>query len=384
MLRPPHFNKTSITSITSAIVEPIYQYEVRGVIVKASRGYAMVLVAALMWGSIGIFVKNLTALGLTSASIAALRLLMGALLLIPVLMFIGARAQCAPGGRPSGPLALFRADCRSLVSCAFVGIVGLACANFLYYLSMGEVGMSTASVLLYTSPVFGVALGRLLYAEPVSANKAMAVVVNIVGCVLAVTNGDLSGLGFSPVGVGCGVLAGFMGALLAVFSKSATERMHPLAVTFYGFIFGGVAMAAIAFPWTDIAAALSPQLLIILIAFGLIPTALAYIFYMTGLSMGLEASKVPVVASFETVATVLVGVLLYGEGAGPVKVMGICLVLLSIFVMNMDFARLRASSVASRWQESMQFNGGAWRREKLAVYNEFIDGGDWQSWIAPR
>ena len=30
---------------------------------------------------------------------------------------------------------------------------------------MGEVGMSTASVLLYTSPVFGVMLGRVLIAR---------------------------------------------------------------------------------------------------------------------------------------------------------------------------------------------------------------------------
>lgn len=161
-------------------------------------------------------------------------------------------------------------------------------------------------------------------------------------------------------------------------------REHPFAVAFCGSMFGGMTVTVVAFPWANIAAALSLGLLIILIAFGLIPAVLTYIFYMTGLSMGFGTSKVPVVASFETVATVLVGVLLYGESAGPVKVMGICPVLLSIFVMNMDFVCLRASNVASHWQESMQFNGGAWRREKLAVYNEFIDGGDWQSWIAPR
>ena len=59
---------------------------------QAKKGYAMVLVAALMWGSIGIFVKSLSALGLTSASIAALRLLMGAALLAPVLVVM----ECLP------------------------------------------------------------------------------------------------------------------------------------------------------------------------------------------------------------------------------------------------------------------------------------------------
>lgn len=344
----------------------------------------MVLVAALMWGSIGIFVKGLTTLGLTSASIAALRLLSGAALLAPALMVLGARAQSMPNGRKPGPMALFYVDRRSLGACALLGIVGLAGSNFLYYVSMGEVGMSTASVLLYTSPVFGVVLGRFLYAEPVSSGKALAVCMNVMGCVMAVTNGDFGGMSFSLLGVVCGVVAGFFGALLAVISKVATERMHPLAVTFYGFVFGGLVMAGVSFPWADVAQALSVRFWVLLLGFGLVPTALAYICYMTGLSMGLEASKVPVVASFETVTTVCVGIVLYGEGAGPVKVMGICLVLMSIFAMNMDLGRIRTSQIAGRWQESMRFNGRAWQREKIEGYNELVNSGDWQSWIAPR
>lgn len=67
-----------------------------------------------------------------------------------------------------------------LVPCALVGIVGLAAAATCYE-CMGEVGMSTASVLLYTSPVFGVMLGRVLYREDVTPNKLVAIVFNIVG-----------------------------------------------------------------------------------------------------------------------------------------------------------------------------------------------------------
>ena len=255
---------------------------------NAKKGYALVLIAALMWGCIGIFVNNLTALGLSSVSIAALRLLFGAAMLAPVLAAMGARGSGVPAGERPSALALFRVPPSSLVPCALVGIVGLAFANLGYYISMGEVGMSTASVLLYTSPVFGVALGRLLYREPATSNKFASIAINIIGCVLAVTNGDFSSMGFSTLGIIAGVAAGFMGALLAVFSKVATERAHPLAVTFYGFVFGGATMLALASPWTDIVVAASPRLLLFLLGFGLIPTALAYIFYMNGLSMAGE------------------------------------------------------------------------------------------------
>ena len=240
----------------------------------AGMGYAMVFVAALMWGTIGIFVKGISGVGVTSQTMAAFRLLAGAVLLAPVLVFMGCRGADCSGVKP-GPLALFKCDLRSLACCALVGIPGLVISNTCYYESMDAVGMSTASVLLYTSPVFGCILGRLLYREGVTANKLAAIVCNIAGCVLTVTDGDLAGFHFSAYGIGIGVLAGFLGATLAVFSRMATARMHPLAVTFWGFVFGGGFMAAVTAPWTDLAAVLSPQLIALFAGFGLIPTALA-------------------------------------------------------------------------------------------------------------
>ena len=357
----------------------------------ARMGYAMVLVAALMWGSIGVFVNGLSALGISTVSMAAFRLLAGAVLMMPILAVMGlCRRTDADGNscNPS-PLAYFRVDSRALVPCALVGIVGLACANLFYYESMGEVGMSTASVLLYTSPVFGCVLGRALYQERVQANKIAAICLNISGCVLAVTSGDFGAFAFSPYGVAMGVLAGFLGALLAVFSKMATARTHPLTVTFYAFVFGGIVMGALSFPWADMRAALGPELLLWLGGFGLIPTALAYIVYMTGLSSGVEASKVPVVASFETVTTVLIGIALYGESADPIKLAGICLVLASIAVMNLNAQGMRASTLHDRLTEysAMEvrfFDPEGDLHRTNASGSALMGGTDWQTWVTPR
>ena len=325
----------------------------------AGVGYAMVFIAALMWGTIGIFVKGISGAGVSSQTMAAFRLLMGAVLLVPVLMVMGCRGAAGDGVEP-GPLALFKCDARSLGCCALVGIPGLVISNTCYYESMDAVGMSTASVLLYTSPVFGCILGRLLFREDMTPNKFVAIACNIAGCVLTVTDGDLTGFHFSVYGIAIGVVAGFLGAMLAVFSRMATARMHPLAVTFWGFVFGGGFMAALTAPWTDLATALSPQLIGLFAGFGLIPTALAYVFYMQGLSLGLETSKVPVIASFETVATVLVGICIYAESAGAVKMLGILLVLGSIVIMNTDFSRLRHTALAAHVAESMGFKPNVW------------------------
>ncbi len=325
----------------------------------AATGYAMVFVAALMWGSIGLFVKGISATGVSSQTMAAFRLLAGAVLLAPTLAIMGCRGS-TNSTAISGPLALFKVSPRSLVPCALVGIVGLAISNACYYECISEVGLSTASVLLYTSPVFGCMLGRILYAERVAPRKLVAIAFNIVGCALAVTNGDLTGFHFSVKGIALGVIAGLCGALLAVFSRIATSRMHPLSVTFWGFVFGGVFMGVLSAPWQDLALALSPTLIALFAGFGLIPTALAYTFYMQGLSKGLETSKVPVIASVETVVTVLMGIGFYAEPAGAAKVLGILLVLGSIVIMNADISHMRQSAFADHVAESFGFIPNQW------------------------
>ena len=80
--------------------------------------------------------------------------------------------------------------------------------------------------------------------------------------------------------------------------------------------------------------------------------------------MGLETSKVPVVMSFETVVTVLLGIGVYAEPAGAIKVLGIVLVLASIVIMNTDFSKLRNSVFVGHVVESMTFKPNAWWTEK--------------------
>lgn len=354
---------------------------------NARAGYAMVLIASLLWGGIGIFVNAISGLGISSGSMAAFRLMSAALLLVPILGFMGSRGIGLSAGTTAGPSVYFRIAPRQLVICALMGVVAVACSNCCYYESMRTVGMSTASVLLYTQPVFACILGRIFFREGVTLSKVIALGLNIVGCSLAVTNGDLASFGFSLYGVAIGVLSGMFAAFMPVFSTFATRTVHPLTATFYGFVFGGLFMAAMFYPWADIVSACSPQLVLLFLGFGLIPTAIAYIIYMTGLSCGLEASKVPVVASLETVTSVLIGIALYGESSGPIKIAGICLVLASIVFMNFDargLAAMKGSPFYANLSEAFSYSPLTWSEQKTTEYREFLDSGDWQVWIAPR
>ena len=79
---------------------------------------------------------------------------------------------------------------------------------------------------------------------------------------------------------------------------------------------------------------LSPMLLLAGFLYGLIPTALTYLLYFTGLQKIRETGRVPVIASVETVVATLVGIVFFGETVGLANWLGIALVLCSILLLN--------------------------------------------------
>ena len=67
--------------------------------------------------------------------------------------------------------------------------------------------------------------------------------------------------------------------------------------------------------------------------YALIPTAIAYLLYYMGVQKIRETSRVPVIASIETVVSVSCGVFLYGEHLKYANFAGIGMVLASIIII---------------------------------------------------
>lgn len=289
---------------------------------RGSGSFVKVFAAGCLWGTIGLFVKLMEANGSSASYTSFIRMSFGALLLIVLtVLFDGAKA--------------FRIGKRTLVSCILLGIVCQGLYNVLYSLSISRNGMAVASVLLYTAPVFTGILSVLLFREKLSAGKWAALLINVLGCVLTATGGDLSGTTIVLSGVLIGVGAGVTYAMIAIFGRIAMqERSSPFAVATYNLLFGCLFLAVVSHPWTTVAAPLEPKLLLIGSLYALIPTTAAYLLYFSGLSQITQTSKVPVVASVELIVATLIGVLVFREPIAVGNVLGIALVLLSILLFS--------------------------------------------------
>ena len=177
-------------------------------------------------------------------------------------------------------------------------------------------------------------LSRIYFKEASIANKIFAIFINIAGCIMTVTGGEFSSIRISGLALIMGIMSGFTYALLPVLSRTGADKEHPYTAAFYGQLFGAVLLLFIIRPWnTEVD--FNMTLILAILGLGIVPSAMAYIAYYGGLSRMKETSKVPVLASVETVVAALIGLIAFGQGLGIAKCLGILLVLISIIVMNM-------------------------------------------------
>ncbi|WP_312648362.1 DMT family transporter [Aminipila sp.] len=284
-------------------------------------GYFMILIAGMLWGSIGLFVTILKSLGAGSALIAFLRIGIGFFLLIPMMYAMKGRE-------------LFKIDKKGLLICLILGIFSQGLFNLCYNESIRNVGVATASVLLYTAPIFVCIMSSIVFKEKIGGVKIAALSINVIGCVLTVTGGDFTSIRFSVYGVAMGVTAGFLYALMTILGKTSTGNYDSLTILFYSFLFGSLFLGIVLKPWEGIVQLINPYFIVAAIGFGLIPTVVSYFFYMKGLAKGLEASRVSVIASIETVVAAFIGLAVLHETSSFIKLIGIGCVVVSICCMN--------------------------------------------------
>lgn len=290
---------------------------------KSFRAPAFVLLAGILWGSMGLFVRLLNAAGLYALEVAQLRFLLGA-------FFVGLYLLIFHRDR-------FRIRVRDLWCFLGTGLCSLLFFSWCYFTGMGVASLSVMSVLLYTAPVFVMLLSCLLFHERLTAKKLLALAMSVGGCVL------VSGLGGAQLGLNgllLGLGAGFGYALYSIFGRFAINRGYDSwTITFYSFLVCALGCAFLA-DWRAISAIVLPDASLLgwSAAMALFTGFLAYVFYTKGLE-GMPSSRASILASIEPVTATVLGTLVFHEPLDWTGAAGIALVLGAIAVLSIHSPR---------------------------------------------
>ena len=281
---------------------------------------AAVLGAGSLWGIISIFVRQLNAMGLTALQVGGGRVLIGAVILF---LWLGIAHR-----------ELLKIRLRDLWYFIGTGIISLALFNWCYFTTIELSQASIAVVLLYTSPIFIMVLSAIFFRERINRRKVMALVMTFLGCVLVA--GLLGGTyTLTPKVLLLGLGSGLFYGLYSIFGSVALRRYDTLTGTAYTFLFaslGTLPMCGVGSMVEKLAA--QPVGILWYLGISVLCTVAPYLLYTWGLSR-MSNGRAAILATIEPLVGALIGILLYGEPANPMKLAGMALIFGSVVVLNL-------------------------------------------------
>lgn len=274
--------------------------------------------AGVLWGTISVFLKNLSSSGLSLIQITACRAIFSSFFLFVYFLV-----------KDKNLLKIKLKDIWMFVG---TGVVSLTFFSLCYFSTILESGASIAVILLYTSPIFILLLSAILFKEKITRIKLFALILTFVGCIFVTGIGGENHL--SAKGLFIGLCAGFGYALYSIFSRFALEKYKPLTVTFYTFVFSSISLLPFC-NVVEICSSFSEKSLLFLIGIALVCTVLPYIFYTFGLS-GLETGKAAILVTVEPLVGSLIGIFVWKENLDMLKLIGIIMIFIAVILINLN------------------------------------------------
>ena len=283
-----------------------------------------VLLAGVLWGFSGLFVRFLTADGLTTFEVVFLRLTVTAL--VAVIFFLIFK-------RDAFKIKLKNLWC--VIGCGCMGLLGV---SLCYFTTINMSSLSTACILMYTAPIFVTLASCLFFKERLSLKKIICLIVTFMGCVLCSYEQGGKALSFPVLLVGLG--SGVCYASYSIFSRFALNRgVNTPTILLYTFIFAAAGSFAF-LPYEHFFAAAAGGNINVLATLGIavLSTALAYLFYTLGLK-GVENGKAAILSCIEIVSAAVVGVIAFKEYPDLLQFSGIIMVIVAVVAMNLNFKK---------------------------------------------
>ena len=283
-------------------------------------GTILIIIAACFWGTMGIFVRTLGEYGFSSIQIVSIRVTLAALIFAMILLIKDR----------SG----FKIRLKDIPLFLGLGFGSILFFTVCYFTAIKMMSLSTAAILLYTSPIWIMLMSVLFFHEKLDRRKIIALILAFAGCVLV---SGLSGNGITLVGLLIGLGSGLGYGLYSILGTIALRKYSPLTVTTYTFVFASVGSWLICRP-SDMFSKFSNVnsigfLLFFCILTAFITAVIPFLTYTLGLK-NVEPSKAGIIATIEPLVATLIGIVIFSEPLTIMSGCGIVLIISAIIVLS--------------------------------------------------
>jgi DME family drug/metabolite transporter len=275
---------------------------------RPTLGALMVIGAAVLWGSLGLFGRLAFDHGASPLQVGSVRAALAFLGVLPLALL-----------RPRS----LRVRPRHLPLLLGYGAIGVGFFYYIYLVAVDRLPLAVAAALLYTAPAFVVALAWALRWEPVRPRRLVPLAMVLAGAFL-VTGAFRSLDTIDSAGIAAGLASGLAYALYTVLGKRIRAHYDVLPTILFAYGIGALVLALVEPPWPVFIE--HPDAIPVLLLMGLGPTLLAALLFYAGIHW-IDASTASMLATIEPVVAALIGLAWLGETLPGSTVAGTALIL---------------------------------------------------------
>lgn len=277
---------------------------------KRSKGIALAVITAVMWGIMGIFVRDLSKYQFSNIEISFFRCaLAGAAYFVFLLI--------------TKPEAL-KINLKGIIICIVYGAVAYSISFVSYSVAVSRIPVGVATVLMFMSPIWVAILGRFMFGEKLEKSKIITIFVCLIGAILVANLIGGGNIKLDAIGILAGVVNGIGVALQILLPKFFAKDYDRDTLLVYGFLGAAVALlfgmdfGAVA---EHFAAAPVTNLLWDLFGIGIFCTMVANVACVKS-TQYVEATTTSILSALEVVVGTLVGFLVFHEHLTILQMIG--------------------------------------------------------------
>jgi drug/metabolite transporter (DMT)-like permease len=288
---------------------------------SAAKGYLCVVIAALMWASSGTAGKALFDAGMSPFDLVQIRVtLASGILLLVFLLF-------------SRDLLLLRP--RDIPFFLFMGGVVMAVVTGSYLYTISKIQVAAAILIQYLAPIFVAIFAMLFWNEKPTFQKIAALFLAFVGCFLVVGGYNLALLQMNLLGILGGLTSAITFAGYSLLGERAMHRYKPWTVLFYALAFSAVTWHVFYPPFTYIGAGYGSAQWGWIVYISIVGTILPFGLFFAGINH-IRSTRASITATLEPIFAGFLAFILLGETLLFLQVVGGCMVILAIVLLQLQ------------------------------------------------
>jgi DME family drug/metabolite transporter len=276
--------------------------------IEARHGLFLIMISAIMWGTVGVTTKTIYGLGdTTPLSIGFFRLVLATPTLLLGSWFILRQS-------------LFQTSGRDLALMLLVGAM-TALYQVCYFSAIQDIGVAvTTLITLCTAPVIVAILSAGIMREWPTSRVILALVCALAGTMMLIKIQDEAQSGVIR-GVFLALTSALGYAIVTLCSRVLAKRYHPLHPLAISFGFGALLLLPFALA-TGFVVNYSPAGWALLLYLGLVPTALAYGLFLKGMQYT-TATVASIVTLLEPLTSAVLAWFIFGERFSSLGLFGV-------------------------------------------------------------